>query len=39
MFGYWALEAAGVATLFGINDSPICDMPFYPEDLVEFARA
>ncbi|MBA4109028.1 MAG: hypothetical protein C0487_05500 [Leptothrix sp. (in: Bacteria)] len=38
-FGYWALEVAGVATLFGIDDGPIRDMPFYPEDLVEFARA
>lgn len=38
-FGYWALEAAGVVTLFGIDHGPIRDMPFYPEDLVEFARA
>jgi hypothetical protein len=35
--GYWALEAAAVAFLYGIDDSKIEHM-VYPKDLVEYAR-
>lgn len=36
-FGYWALEAAAIAYLYGIDDSAITNM-VYPRDLVEHAR-
>jgi len=35
--GYWAIEAAAVAFLYGIDDSTI-DHMVYPKDLVEYAR-
>jgi len=37
-FGYWALEAAGIAYLYDIDDSAV-DHMVYPRDLVEYARA
>jgi hypothetical protein len=33
-FGYWAIEAAGVAKTFAIDDGAFRDMPYYPRDLV-----
>ena len=33
-FGYWALEAAAVVALFGIDDATFRDMRHYPKDLV-----
>lgn len=38
-FGYWAIEAAGVAVAFGIDDSSFRDMPYYPKDLADFGRS
>lgn len=38
-FGYWAIEAAGVATVFGIDDSAFRDLPYYPKDLADHGRA
>lgn len=38
-FGYWAIEAAGVAVAFGMDDAPFRDMPFYPVDLADFGRS
>ena len=35
--GYWAIEAAAIAFLYGIDDSKI-DHMVYPKDLVEYAR-
>jgi hypothetical protein len=37
-FGYWAFEAGLVTLLWNIDDSVYRDMPFYPKDMVEFAR-
>lgn len=37
-FGYWALEAAAIAYLYGVDDSHI-DHMVYPRDLVEYARS
>ena len=33
-FGYWALEAAAIVKLFGIDDSEFRTMKYYPADLV-----
>lgn len=37
-YGYWSWEAAAVTWLLDIDDSSYRDMPFYPRDLVDFAR-
>jgi len=37
-FGYWAFEAGLVTYLWDIDDSSYRDMPFYPKDLVDYAR-
>jgi hypothetical protein len=37
-FGYWALEAGLVTYLWDIDDSSYRDLPFYPRDLVDWAR-
>ena len=37
-FGYWAIESAGVALAFGIDDVSFRDLPFYPRDLAEHGR-
>jgi len=33
-FGYWAVEVAGVAAAFNMDDRAFRDMPYYPKDLV-----
>jgi Domain of unknown function (DUF1911)/Domain of unknown function (DUF1910) len=38
-FGYWAFEAGLVSYLWDIDDSGYRDLPFYPKDLVDYARA
>jgi hypothetical protein len=38
-FGYWAFEAGLVTYLWDIDDSGYRDLPFYPKDLVDYARA
>jgi hypothetical protein len=38
-FGYWAIEAAGVAVVFGIDDSTFKDLPYYPKDLADHGRS
>jgi hypothetical protein len=37
--GYWAFEAALVTYLWGIDDSSYRDLPHYPKDLLDYARA
>jgi len=37
-FGYWAFEAGLVTLLWDIDDSGYRDLPFYPKDLVDYAR-
>ena len=37
--GYWCWEAAGVALAFGIDDTSFREMPYYPKDLADYARA
>jgi hypothetical protein len=37
--GYWCWEAAGVAYAFGIDDSRFRELPYYPKDLADYARA
>jgi hypothetical protein len=37
-FGYWAFEAGLVTYLWDIDDSSYRDLPFYPKDLVDWAR-
>jgi hypothetical protein len=37
-FGYWAFEAGLVTYLWDIDDSGYREMPFYPKDLVAYAR-
>lgn len=32
-FGYWCIEAAGVVSAFGFDDSQFRDMQYYPKDL------
>jgi len=36
--GYWSFEAALVAVVKDIDDSAIADNPYYPADLVAYAR-
>ncbi|KQM77870.1 hypothetical protein ASE74_15840 [Pedobacter sp. Leaf216] len=36
--GYWCWEAAMVTLLYNIDDSSYQDMPFYPKDMVDYAR-
>jgi hypothetical protein len=38
-FGYWAFEAGLVTYLWEIDDASYRDLPFYPKDLVEYARS
>ncbi|MDD0976098.1 PoNi-like cognate immunity protein [Pseudomonas fontis] len=38
-FGYWAFEAAMVTVLWNIDDTVYRDLPYYPKDLVDYARA
>lgn len=38
-FGYWAFEAALVTYLWDIDDSSYRDLPHYPKDLIDYARA
>jgi hypothetical protein len=33
-FGYWAVEVAGIAKAFGMDDAAFRDMPYYPRDLI-----
>ncbi|SEL79973.1 PoNe immunity protein domain-containing protein, partial [Pseudomonas agarici] len=37
--GYWSLEAGAITFLLDIDDSSYRDMPFYPKDLVDYARS
>jgi hypothetical protein len=37
-YGYWSWEAAATTWLLNIDDSSYRDKPFYPRDLVDFAR-
>ena len=37
-FGYWCWEAALVTYLYDVDDSKYRDMPYYPKDIVDFAR-
>ncbi|WP_312738898.1 PoNe immunity protein domain-containing protein [Stenotrophomonas sp.] len=37
-YGYWSWEAAATTVVLGIDDASYRDMPFYPKDLVDFAR-
>ena len=36
--GYWSWEAAAITCLLDIDDSSYAQAPFYPKDLVDFAR-
>ncbi|WP_227818333.1 PoNe immunity protein domain-containing protein [Nitrogeniibacter aestuarii] len=36
--GYWSLEAAAITFILDIDDSSYRDKPFYPADLVDYAR-
>lgn len=38
-FGYWAFEAGLVTLLWNIDDKGYRELPFYPKDLVDYARA
>ncbi|MDD0977003.1 PoNi-like cognate immunity protein [Pseudomonas fontis] len=38
-FGYWAFEAGMVTVLWNVDDSNYRDLPYYPKDLVDYARA
>ena len=37
--GYWSLEAAVVTVILRIDDSHYRDKPYYPKDLVDYARS
>ncbi len=37
--GYWSYEAAAITFLLNIDDSSYSSAPFYPKELVDFARA
>jgi hypothetical protein len=37
--GYWSYEAAAITFLLDIDDSSYSSAPFYPKELVDFARA
>ncbi len=36
--GYWSWEAAAITLVLGIDDTSYRDMPYYPKDIVDFAR-
>ena len=36
--GYWCWEAALVTLLYDMDDSSYRDMPFYPKDMVAYAK-
>lgn len=36
--GYWCWEAAMATLLYDMDDSSYRDMPFYPKDMVDYAR-
>jgi hypothetical protein len=38
-FGYWAIEAAALAYLLELDDTPLREHIVYPKDLVDFARS
>ncbi len=38
-FGYWAVEAAALAYLLELDDTPLREHIVYPKDLVDFARS
>ena len=38
-FGYWAFEAAAIAYLYEVDDTPFRDHLVYPKDLADFARS
>jgi hypothetical protein len=38
-FGYWSFETAAVVLIKGLDDSSFRDCPYYPKDLVDFARS
>lgn len=38
-FGYWAFEVGLVTLLWEVDDTPYRDLPYYPKDLVDDARA
>jgi Domain of unknown function (DUF1911) len=38
-FGYWAFEAGLVTYLWDIDDKSYRDLPFYPKDLVDYAKS
>jgi hypothetical protein len=38
-YGYWSWESAAVTWLLGIDDNSYRDMPFYPRDLADYAKA
>jgi hypothetical protein len=37
-YGYWAWEAAAIAVVLRIDDTPLKETQFYPGDLVAYAR-
>ncbi|MFL9561084.1 PoNe immunity protein domain-containing protein, partial [Acinetobacter baumannii] len=37
--GYWSLEAAAMTVILRIDDSSYRDKPYYPKDLVDYARS
>ncbi|MCZ2995750.1 MULTISPECIES: PoNe immunity protein domain-containing protein [Acinetobacter] len=37
--GYWSLEAAAITVILRIDDSSYRDKPYYPKDLVDYARS
>ena len=38
-YGYWAFEAAAIAYLKGVDDRELRESPYYPADMVDYARA
>ena len=38
-YGYWSWEAAAVTVILRIDDSSYRDKPYYPKDLVDYARS
>lgn len=38
-FGYWTFDAAAVAYLYEVDDTPFREHPHYPKDLADFARS
>ncbi|BAK75938.1 protein of unknown function [Pseudogulbenkiania sp. NH8B] len=37
-YGYWCFEAGAVAFLQGLDDSKLREFPYYPKDMVDWAR-